>query len=351
MSETDNPLKMLISEFAQDFAAWLLNTPVQAVRPLNAEFPARPLRGDLLFEVLNRQGEKHLLHVELQGRRSHQPMPFRELEYMSQTAIREIPLPLGSGAPRLHSVVFYVGEGAGREDDGRYTIHGLVDEVSLHWQYQVIRLWEISADSLLQLEQPALAALVGLTRLQQPQEELPRALRAIRSVPDAIERQRLLTALVTLLPTEEVTQMIEKLLEESETLLLDTPYLRRIRELGREEGLQTGVQIGREEGMQIGREEGVQTGVQIGREEGMQIGREEGVQTGVQIGREEGLRQAILEGVVRKFDPPTTDYRQLMQHLEQIHQPDALQQILLALLDAPEMATMLRLAEETAVNA
>jgi hypothetical protein len=45
-------------------------------------------------------------------------MPFRELEYMSQTAIREIPLPLGlgSGAPRLHSVVFYVGEGAGRED-------------------------------------------------------------------------------------------------------------------------------------------------------------------------------------------------------------------------------------------
>jgi flagellar biosynthesis/type III secretory pathway protein FliH len=92
-------------------------------------------------------------------------------------------------------------------------------------------------------------------------------------------------------------------------------------------------------------------GVQIGREEGVQIGREEGVQTGVQIGREEGLRQAILEGVVRKFDPPTTDYRQLMQHLEQIHQPDALQQILLALLDAPEMATMLRLAEETAVNA
>lgn len=132
MSETDNPLKMLISEFAQDFAAWLLNTPVQAVRPLNAEFPARPLRGDLLFEVLNRQGQKHLLHVELQGRRSHQPMPFRELEYMSQTAIREIPLPLGPGAPRLHSVVFYVGEGAGREDDGRYTIHGLVDEVSLH---------------------------------------------------------------------------------------------------------------------------------------------------------------------------------------------------------------------------
>ncbi|MBL1131069.1 MAG: hypothetical protein D8M54_21575, partial [Chloroflexi bacterium] len=42
-------------------------------------------------------------------------------------------------------------------------------------------------------------------------------------------RQRLLTAMVSLLPTEEVTQMVERLLEESETLLLDTPYLRQMR--------------------------------------------------------------------------------------------------------------------------
>ncbi|MBE2197084.1 MAG: Rpn family recombination-promoting nuclease/putative transposase, partial [Anaerolinea sp.] len=236
MSETDNPLKLLIAEFAPAFAAWLLGLPVQSVRPLNVEFPSRPLRSDLLFEVLTRQGQKHLLHVELQGRRSHQPMPYRTLEYMSQTAVREIPLPLGPGAPRLHSVVLYVGEGAGREDNGRYTIHGLADEISLHWQYQVIRLWETPAASLLQLEQPALAALIGQTRMQQPEVELPRALQAIRSVADEVARQRLLTALVTLLPTEEVTQMVEKLLEESEVLLLDTPYLRRMRELGWQEG-------------------------------------------------------------------------------------------------------------------
>lgn len=110
-------------------------------------------------------------------------------------------------------------------------------------------------------------SLCRLTRLQQPEAELPQALSRIRDVADANQRQRLLTAMVSLLPTEEVTQMVEKLLEESETLLIDTPYLRRMREKGREEGLQ------------------------IGREEGQQIGREEGAQ----IGREEGLREAILE--------------------------------------------------------
>ena len=52
--------------------------------------------------------------------------------------------------------------------------------------------------------------------------------------------------------------MAEKLLEESESLLIDTPYLRRMRELGREEGIQEGVQIGREEGIQLGLEKGAQ---------------------------------------------------------------------------------------------
>lgn len=337
MSDIDNPLKMLISDFAQPFAAWLLNTPVQAVRPLNAEFPARSLRSDLLFEVLNQQGQKHLLHVELQGRRSRQPMPYRQLEYISQTVVREIPLPLGPGSPRLHSVVLYVGEGAGREDSGHYTVENVGDSVTLHWQYQVIRLWEMAAEELLQWEQPALAALIGLTRLQPPETVLPHALRTIRRVVDGLERQRLLTALVALLPTEEVTQMVEKLLEESESLLLDTPYLRRMRELGRQEGVQ------------IGREEGLQTGVQIGRQEGVQIGRQEGVE----VGRQEGaqtLRATILEGAAHKFNPSLADYRRLEHALGQIHDLGGLQPILLVLLDAPEIGDVLRLAEETAVS-
>jgi uncharacterized protein YdiU (UPF0061 family) len=141
-----------------------------------------------------------------------------------------------------------------------------------------------------------------LTRLERPEQELPQALSRIRSVADTEQRQRLLTALVTLLPTEEVTQMVEKLLEEIETLLIDTLYLRRMREKGREEG--------------------------------------------VQSGREERLREAILEAVVRHFNPPAVEYQELQRHLEAIHQPETLQQILLALFDAPNTAAILVLAAE-----
>jgi len=116
----------------------------------------------------------------------------------------------------------------------------------------------MTAENLLQLEQPALTALIGLTRLQRPEAELSQALNRIRSVADVEQRQRLLSVIVSLLPTEEVIQMAEKLLEESESMLIDASYLRRMRELGREAGIQEGVQIGREEGIQLGLEKGVQ---------------------------------------------------------------------------------------------
>jgi hypothetical protein len=58
----------------------------------------------------------------------------------------------------------------------------------------------------------------------------------MRQVPDAEARRRRLTVLLALLPQGEMVTMVEKLLED-ERLLLDTPYLRRLREEGREEGL------------------------------------------------------------------------------------------------------------------
>lgn len=319
MGETDNPLKMLIAQFRQVFAAWLLGVEVRVVRPLNVEFPANPSRSDLLFEVIDVAGRLIYLHIELQGRRTHEPMPLRILGYLTQVTRRDIGLPTDQNPPRLESVVIYVGEGAGKGDSGQYQIAGLAGS-TLAWRYRPLRLWEMEAEKLFDLGNPAFLALIGQTRMSQPEKVLPQALAAIRSTPD-MEKGRLLTSLVSLLPTEEVITMVERLLEESETLLLDTPYLRRMRRIGRDEG----VQIGREEGVQIGREEGVQ------------IGREEG--------REEGLREAILEAVVRRFNPPATDYRELARHLESIKRPDQLQQILMALFDAENTAVILDLVQ------
>jgi flagellar biosynthesis/type III secretory pathway protein FliH len=106
---------------------------------------------------------------------------------------------------------------------------------------------------------------------------------------------------------------VEKMLEESESLLLDTPYLRRMREIGRE--------LGRAEGQKEGREEG----------------REEGRGEGLQIGLLVGLRETILDGVVRRFDPSASLYRRLERDLEGIDDQERLRQLLFTLFEVDSM--------------
>jgi hypothetical protein len=64
--------------------------------------------------------------------------------------------------------------------------------------------------------------------LDRPAVALPAVVSRLRQVPDPEARGRLLTALLVLLPQEDIVARVERLLE-NETVLLDTPYLRRIR--------------------------------------------------------------------------------------------------------------------------
>jgi hypothetical protein len=227
MAATDHPLKRLVSLFIDEFATWLLNCPVRETQPLNVELAADLLATDQVFRVTLADGRDLVLHLEFQGRRSHPPMPWRMLEYMPRLAVT-YRLP-------LWSVVFYVGTGAGVDDTGRHEIQGPAAVAPLVWHYQVVHLWRMPAEDLLALDQPALLALVGQTRLDRPAVVLPAVVARLRQVPDAEVRGRLLTVLLALLPQGEMVTMVEKLLE-NERLLLDTPYLRRLREEGWEEG-------------------------------------------------------------------------------------------------------------------
>jgi len=227
MAATDHPLKRLVSTFITEVASWLLSTPVRAARPLNVELPTDLLTTDQVFQVTLDDGRALVLHIEFQGRRSQPPMPWRMLEYMPRLAVA-YRLP-------LWSVVFYVGVGAGVDDTGHHSVSGPADTAPLVWRYQVVRLWQMSAEELLALGQPALLALVGQTRVDRPAVILPAVVARLRAVIDTEARGRLLTALLALLPAGEMIEMVERLLED-ETGLLDSPYLRRIREEGREEG-------------------------------------------------------------------------------------------------------------------
>ena len=163
------------------------------------------------------------------------------------------------------SAVLYVGRGAGLDDTGNYQLTGPDGVVTLSWHYQVVRLWAMQAEELVAVGRPALLALVGQTHIEAPEVLLPRVVTRIRNVSDAEIRGRLLTALVALIPQEEIIAMVERLLEE-DRLLLDTPFLRRMRA------------------------------------EGALMAR----------------RQSILDALRLRFDPPISVYQQFERYLEAI---------------------------------
>jgi len=193
----------------------------------------------------------------------------------------------------MWSVVFYVGEGAGISDTGRHVIQGPAELAPLMWQYQVVHLWQMPAEDLLALDRPALLALVGQTRLNSPAVVLPVVVARLRQVPDPEARGRLLTALLALLPQEDIVTMVEKLLED-DTLLLDTPYLRRIREAGRE----------------------------VGREEGRESGREEGILV--------ARRRSIVDALTLRFAPSTAVLQQVVQYLDTLTDEAAMERLFAA---------------------
>jgi uncharacterized protein DUF4351 len=78
-------------------------------------------------------------------------------------------------------------------------------------------------------------ALLGQTPMAQPEVILPAVVTRIRSVADDALRGHILSALLALLPDEEMVSMVERLLEEDEWLL-ELPYLRRIRAEERRQG-------------------------------------------------------------------------------------------------------------------
>jgi predicted transposase YdaD len=227
MAETDSLLKRLVSTFILDFARWLLGTAVQTARPLQSELPGTTVAVDQVFQVTLASGRELLLHLEFQGRRSHEPMQWRMLEYMPRLA-------------RLHrlgleSVVIYVGRGAGADDTGIYQVHGFDGTPVLAWRYRVMRLWQMRAEELMAARQVAPLALLGQTQIAQPEATLSAVVARMRGVADVALRDHLLAALVALLPEEEMIRMVDRLLEEDEWLL-ELPFQRRILAEGRRQG-------------------------------------------------------------------------------------------------------------------
>jgi predicted transposase YdaD len=306
--ETDNSLKMLITEFSETFAEWLLGNAPQQVRPLNVELPAAPTRSDLIFEVVEADDQVTLLHIELQGPGSHEPMAWRMLSYIERLAQRELGTRLPGSSTRLESVVIYL-QGAGANDSGQYELVGRDDRPTLTWRYQPILLWKMQPEALLTLERPALLALVGQTQLDEPERVLPEVIAKMRQVQDIVQRKRMLMMLESLTSDKEALEIMEQILDPLDEYLMELPYQKRIRERALAEGLAEGKALGLAEGL---------------------------IETTQCLSQT--LRETVLEVIRLRFNPAALQYHPLIQRLATITDQEALRRLHTAAIIAPDLA-------------
>ena len=107
----------------------------------------------------------------------------------------------------------------------------------------------MSSKTLLELDKPALIALMGACRID-ANEDIIAGLDKLRAVEDNDLRARLFTVFLVLIEDKELQKMIEQTLENDDFFMqLDTPFIRKWKAEAREQGLKEG----REEGISEGR--------------------------------------------------------------------------------------------------
>ncbi|MEZ4631797.1 MAG: hypothetical protein R2880_13995 [Deinococcales bacterium] len=289
VAATDEFLKRYFHDFIADIAAWILKQPILSAETSGIELSTTNIKADNVFKVMLQTGQELLLHIEFEAASKAEAMKWRMLDYMSRLSRQE--------RKRLYSVVLYLGH-AGKGDEGRHQVESL-EESCLHWSYQVIRLAELPAQTLLALEKPTLLSLIGLCKLEAPKQELSQAVARIRQEADNEDKRRLLNILVNLLPTKELAKMIQEWSSTAE-FLENLPIMQLIRE-EREEG------------------------------------REEG--------REETLQQTILNALILRFKPDEALKDMLGQRLALIEDLQVLNKLFEAAILSESLETFLNVAE------
>ena len=220
---TDNPLKRLFMTKDENLTTWLLGQPILEIKSENIELPVSTLRTDQVYEVTLADGKEIILHCEFEAGSSTEVMSWRMEEYMHRIARRF--------KKEIYSVVIYL-QGKGKGDTGTYKLGGV------SWNYRVIHLWDIKARELLDTQNPALAAMVGSAKLEEPRKELEEAIDTISQKTDNGLKTELLSVLVALIEDERLSKMIENQLTQD--FPLDSPFIRRMKDKGREEGREEG---------------------------------------------------------------------------------------------------------------
>ena len=147
----DQALKRLLARSHDGFLALLL-PEARWLRARSPELPSSPREADLVWEVALASGERVLFHVELQT------YPDAQIgERLAEYAIR---LWRDEHLP-IRSMVIYL-QDAGHVADPPFSFERGSGQGGLRYHYDVVRLWEVALERVLQTQETGLLPLAPL---------------------------------------------------------------------------------------------------------------------------------------------------------------------------------------------
>ena len=162
----DNTCKFLAESFSEDFASWLLGTPVTMTRLSPSELSLEPIRADALI-LLN--SDNFVLHLEFQTE-PDPTMGFRMADYRLRV-FRRFP------TKQMRQVVIYL-----TRSNSELVYQNLFEIPGTRHEFEVIRLWEQPTQSF--LEARGLLPLAVLTQTSDAAQTLRQVAARIEAIPE-----------------------------------------------------------------------------------------------------------------------------------------------------------------------
>jgi predicted transposase/invertase (TIGR01784 family) len=218
----DSTCKFIAATFPRDIATWLLGKPVDLTELEPSELSLEPIRADSLILL---QSESLVLHAEFQTIPKPE-IPFRLLDYRVRLH-RLYP------DKEVYQVVIYL-----RQTSSPLVFQEVFELAQTRHKFNVIRLWEVAAEELLQA--PGLWPFAVLARAANRETVLWDVASRIERLSERRVQSNLAasTAILAGLVLEKET--IQRILREE--IMRESVIYQEIKAEGKEEGLQQGRQ-------------------------------------------------------------------------------------------------------------
>lgn len=224
MAKTDIPSKRLIQLRPKDWAKVALkdNKDIVLTEMKPDKNPKVESRLDSLFWIEDEK-ENFILNIEPQGY-YESSLPARMLRYRSD--IWEYTMTKGIGTPSIKQVVVFFYS----KDDNK--VHELRDEradkSNISFSYDVIRVWELEKDYIIDNELIGLYSLLPLMEIkpnETDEEIIKRSVKVIETIEDEALRGDLLAAMSIMSADKYSSNLIEKYVRRE--MLMNSPLFEK----------------------------------------------------------------------------------------------------------------------------